>query len=55
MRPARKAQASGRRYTGQTHLNFFSFYFNMPNKHAFRIRGGGEAALLLAPARDGHG
>jgi hypothetical protein len=33
---------------GLTHLNFFSFYFNMFKEHIFRIRGGGKAALLLA-------
>jgi hypothetical protein len=40
--------------TRLTHLNFFSFYFNRFNEHAFRIRGGGEAASLLAkPAASG--
>jgi hypothetical protein len=39
---------------GPTHLNFFSFYFNMFRGHVFWIRGGGETALLLAkPAASG--
>jgi hypothetical protein len=45
---ASEEQALGFLNAGRTHLNFFSFYFTMFKGHVFWIRGGGEAALLLA-------